>query len=59
VPRKKDILCMQCDKPESQCQCDKYCTYCKVDTGVRMAEDGIYYCADCREACDLRLASEV
>ncbi len=23
------VLCVQCDKPEYQCTCDKYCTICK------------------------------
>jgi hypothetical protein len=50
------ILCVQCDKPEQDCSCDKYCTICKGQQGVRLCIDGLYYCPDCREACDVALA---
>jgi hypothetical protein len=49
-------LCVQCDKPEEQCTCEKYCCYCQSQTNVRLCLDGLYYCPDCREACDVRLA---
>ena len=52
----EEILCTLCDKPEHECQCDRYCTYCKGQYGVRMCIDGQYYCPDCREACDIRVA---
>jgi hypothetical protein len=50
------VLCRQCDKPEFQCICDRYCTICKSMEGVRLCMDGLYYCPDCREACDVTLA---
>jgi hypothetical protein len=49
-------LCSQCDKPESQCICEKYCCFCQSQQDVRLCADGLYYCPDCREACDVRLA---
>jgi len=49
-------LCAQCDKPESQCNCDKYCCYCKAQFDVHLGVDGLYYCNACREACDVALA---
>jgi hypothetical protein len=52
----KPVVCMQCDRPESTCVCDKYCYMCKGDYGVRLCEDGLYYCPDCREACDIHVA---
>ncbi len=49
------ILCMLCDKPEVECKCDRYCCYCKGLEGIRLCTDGLYYCPDCREACDIRV----
>jgi hypothetical protein len=49
-------VCTQCDKPEAQCKCEKYCCFCQSQQGVRLCEDGLYYCPDCREACDVRVA---
>jgi hypothetical protein len=49
-------LCSQCDKPESKCTCEKYCSFCQSQYYVRLCVDGLYYCPDCREACDLRVA---
>jgi hypothetical protein len=54
--RGKEVVCMQCDLPERTCTCDKFCYLCKGDFGIRLCEDGLYYCPDCREACDLRVA---
>ena len=51
------ILCTTCDKPEAQCVCEKYCTICKGQHKVRLCADGLYYCPDCREACDVSLAN--
>jgi hypothetical protein len=51
------ILCSVCDKPEGQCICEKYCTICKGQHKVRLCADGLYYCPDCREACDVSLAN--
>lgn len=46
--------CVQCDQPESKCQCERYCTLCQSQYNVRLVADGLYYCVDCREACDYR-----
>jgi hypothetical protein len=51
-------LCSQCDKPETECTCEKYCCFCQSQQKVRLCVDGLYYCPDCREACDVRLADE-
>ena len=50
------VLCDVCGRPESDCNCDKYCTICKGQMGVRLCVDGLYYCPDCREACDVSVA---
>jgi hypothetical protein len=50
------VLCVQCDKPEKECACDRYCCYCQGLEGIRFCADGKYYCPDCREACDIRVA---
>jgi sulfur transfer complex TusBCD TusB component (DsrH family) len=44
--------CLQCDRTESQCKCDRYCALCQSEDSVRLCEDGNYYCIACREACD-------
>lgn len=49
-------LCSQCDKSESKCSCEKYCCFCQSQEDVHLCVDGLYYCPDCREACDVRLA---
>ncbi len=49
-------VCSQCDKPERKCTCEKYCCFCQSQYGVRLCVDGLYYCPDCREACDVHLA---
>lgn len=51
------ILCALCDKTEQDCTCDRYCFLCNAQYNIRLCEDGQYYCPDCREACDLRLAN--
>jgi hypothetical protein len=55
----KRFLCIQCDLPEERCVCEKYGTLCKNPEGVRLVGDGLYYCRDCREACDYRTEDEV
>jgi hypothetical protein len=50
------VLCSQCDKPEYDCTCEKYCSICKGMDNVHLCTDGLYYCPDCREACDIALA---
>ena len=52
------VVCTQCDKTEEYCQCDKYCTICKGQHNVRLCVDGLYYCPECREACDVSLAND-
>ncbi len=49
------VLCALCDKPEAECQCERYCWMCKGQFGIRLCIDGQYYCPDCREACDIRV----
>ncbi len=49
------VVCVLCDKPEYECKCDRYCCYCKGLEGIRLCTGGLYYCPDCREACDLRV----
>jgi sulfur transfer complex TusBCD TusB component (DsrH family) len=44
--------CLQCELEEEQCTCDKYCALCMTDSDVRLCQDGVFYCRDCREACD-------
>src|ERR1700687_1174775 len=50
-------VCMQCDLPEERCTRERYCTICKGQHNVRLCMDGLYYCPDCREACDVSLVS--
>jgi len=52
------VLCSLCDKPESQCACEKYCCFCQSQYNIRLCVDGLYYCPDCREACDVRVADK-
>jgi hypothetical protein len=56
---REQVLCAQCDKSEEYCTCEKYCTICKSLERVRLAVDGLYYCPDCREACDVAWASSL
>jgi hypothetical protein len=57
APMQAPVVCVQCDKPEGSCNCEKYCTICKGMINVKLCADGLYYCPDCREACDVSLAS--
>jgi len=50
----KQFHCIVCDQPEERCTCHKYCALCHSDFGLRLTEDGQYYCVDCREACDYK-----
>jgi hypothetical protein len=50
------VLCTLCDLPEEHCQCERYCTICQGQYDVRLCMDGLYYCPDCREACNVALA---
>jgi len=51
------VVCAMCEKAEQYCSCEKYCTICKGQHNVKLAADGLYYCPDCREACDVPLAN--
>lgn len=55
-PSEGPVLCTQCDKPEGECSCEKFCVYCQSQQGIRLCEDGMYYCPDCREACEMHVA---
>ncbi len=46
------FLCYVCLQPESLCKCDKFCGLCYGLNNVRLCDDGVYYCKECREACD-------
>ena len=46
--------CMLCDQEESNCKCERYCSLCQGAHQVRLCQDGMYYCLDCREACDFQ-----
>jgi hypothetical protein len=50
------VLCSQCEKPENKCDCVRYCCYCQGSEHIRLCVDGKYYCPDCREACEVRVA---
>lgn len=47
------VLCMQCDKIEVECKCDRYCCICQSQESIRLCLDGLFYCSDCGTACDL------
>jgi len=56
APMRSQVVCSICDKSEHDCLCEKYCTICKGQHNVRLCSDGLYYCPECREACDVSLA---
>lgn len=47
-------VCSVCDLEESRCKCERYCYLCQGANDVRLCQDGVYYCLECREACDLQ-----
>ena len=47
-------VCAQCEKPEDNCSCQRYCVLCQGEHNVRLVQDGNFYCLDCREACDFQ-----
>jgi hypothetical protein len=53
----KTVVCSQCDRPEHQCQCDRYCCICAGFDRVKLGMDGLYYCPECMQACDVKLAN--
>ena len=46
--------CAQCDQPETSCDCEKFCCLCQAVTNIRVCDDGLMYCEDCRKACDYK-----
>ncbi|MGH9776017.1 MAG: hypothetical protein ACRD50_13845 [Candidatus Acidiferrales bacterium] len=53
------VVCQQCEKPESECECDKYCCFCQGQYDIHLCMDGLYYCPECREACEISLVDEI
>jgi hypothetical protein len=51
----KKYHCMQCEFTEEKCDCEKYCCLCQGQVGVRLCQDGLYYCPPCREACNYKI----
>jgi hypothetical protein len=51
------VVCAQCERQESDCKCEKYCCICKGMENIRLCMDGLYYCPECREACETSVAS--
>jgi hypothetical protein len=51
------VLCSVCDKAEHECKCVRYCCICTGVDAIKLGVDGLYYCPDCREACEVKLAS--
>jgi hypothetical protein len=47
-------LCAQCDQSEGSCDCEKFCCLCQNVTTIRVCDDGLMYCEDCRKACDYK-----
>jgi len=48
-------VCSVCSKPEQECACERYCCICAGQYGIRLCDDGLYYCPDCRDACDVKV----
>ena len=46
--------CAQCEKPEENCECEKYCCLCQSVLDVRLCTDGLMYCEPCRAACEYK-----
>jgi hypothetical protein len=46
--------CGQCEMPEAQCECDKFCCLCQSQLDIRLCQDGLMYCEPCRRACDYK-----
>ena len=54
-----EFRCCACDQPENQCTCVRYCASCGGDYGLRLTQDGQYYCPECREACEYKTQEQV
>ncbi|MFZ0814478.1 MAG: hypothetical protein WAM78_03110 [Candidatus Sulfotelmatobacter sp.] len=50
--------CAQCEMPEAQCNCEKYCCLCQTVLDIRVCQDGLMYCDACRNACDYKTSDE-
>ena len=50
-------VCGMCEKSERDCKCDRYCCICMGQYGIRLCSDGLYYCPDCREACQVNVVN--
>jgi len=50
--------CAQCEMPEKQCECDKFCSLCQSSLDIRICSDGLMYCEPCRTACDYKTSSD-
>jgi hypothetical protein len=46
-----------CDRSEQDCKCERYCCICTGQQGICLCMDGLYYCPDCREACEVSPAN--
>jgi hypothetical protein len=46
--------CGQCEMPEAQCECDKFCCLCQSQLDIRICQDGLMYCEPCRSACNYK-----
>jgi hypothetical protein len=47
--------CAQCERTESECECEKFCCLCQTALDdVRLCQDGLLYCEPCRKACDYK-----
>jgi hypothetical protein len=53
---KNKYRCMQCERTEDRCDCERYCCLCQAQMDIRLCRDGLFYCLPCREACDYKVA---
>jgi hypothetical protein len=53
---KNKYRCMQCDMIEEKCNCERYCSSCQGQIGIRLCSDGLYYCPPCGEACGYKVS---
>jgi hypothetical protein len=51
------IVCAQCEQPETNCLCEKFCVLCQSELNVHLCTDGLLYCDACRSACEYKLAN--
>jgi len=56
-PGRSKIVCAQCERPEEDCVCEKFCVYCQSQLDVCLCTDGLMYCEACRTACDYKPAN--